>query len=316
MTNRIKAAIIFLLAMIVVVIPQSASAFTPAPRSEDGFSYFDGSTVTNLTTGTEMTLGKFILEWTGDDAVLEIPAELGGVKMEVLSSGAVKDRDTLTAVILPASAMEIMSAAFKNCPNLEKAVIHDELQINSNPFVKCPALQEFVLDENAKRYGLVEGNLYNLETMSLLTAFPNESGTYVVPEGTLRIAGMAYSNVKDIVSIDLPEGLSQIGFYAFEACENLQEIRLPDTLTSIELGAFWECRSLGELVLPESLECIKNAVFVRCENLKTVYIPASVSEIGSTAFSECPNLQLIVEKDSYAEKWANENEVAYMYAYE
>ena len=305
-----KIRLVFLLSAILMITVGNAHAFTPAPRFENGFSFFDGSTIVNRTDGSEITLGQYILSWTGDDAILTIPAELGGAMMGHLESGAVKNCDTITTVILPDSSMAIFGGSFRNCPNLETAIIHDKLRISSNPFVECPSLREFILDENAEHFGLVEGNLYDLKTMTLLTPGQSASGDYSVPEGTKIIAAMAYFGRQEAESVALPDGLLYIGSNAFDSCVNLQEITFPNTLLSIAPLAFYRCENLENLVLPPSLEAIGNGAFAGCSKLTSVEIPPSVSQIGITAFRECPNIQLTVEKGSYAEEWAIETGVA------
>ena len=48
-----------------LVLPEEASAFTPAPIIEGDFAFFDGRTVVNYTDGTEMTFRKRIVGWFG-----------------------------------------------------------------------------------------------------------------------------------------------------------------------------------------------------------------------------------------------------------
>jgi len=100
---------------------------------------------------------------------------------------------------------------------------------------------------------------------------------------------------------------------AFWFCDSLKEIILPIALEEIEMTAFGGCIKLNEIRLPDGLKKIGELSFLECYSLYLAYIPASVYEIGKDAFDKCLNLTLVVEKDSYAEEYAKENKLNYIY---
>lgn len=286
----------------------AAQAFTPMPKQEDGFAFFDGSTVFNPTSGTEMTLDKRILFWQGDAESLEIPARLGGVEMESIDAGAISGAESLRELTLPGSTMRVSAGAVRDCPNLERAIVYDDLELRGNPFVNCPALREIecrpreiyyggspfaeppygMRSPVTKRYGTREGCLCDMLWNTLLTPVIDDAGNCVVPEGIRNIGQMAFSGRSDLRSLALPEGVERIESDAFANCENLTEIALPDALETISASAF-----------------------CNCESLERFSIPSSVRSIGDGAFEGCPRLTLSVEAGSYAQQWAEENGVAY-----
>jgi len=56
--------------------------------------------------------------------------------------------------------------------------------------------------------------------------------------------------------------------------------------------------------------------FDTCKGLTSVTIPASVSNIGRGAFDGCPGLTLTVMEGNYAEAYARENGIPYVYGAE
>ena len=71
--------------------------------------------------------------------------------------------------------------------------------------------------------------------------------------------------------------------------------------------------ALGSVVLPEGVTSIADWAFAGCSALSSAIVPASVTSIGYDAFGECPLLTLTVESGSYAEQYAIENNIPYVY---
>ena len=63
--------------------------------------------------------------------------------------------------------------------------------------------------------------------------------------------------------------------------------------------------------IPESVKEIGENAFRECENLEKVKIPASVEKIGENAFLDSEKVEIITPKNSYAEKYAKENNIPY-----
>ena len=93
-----------------------------------------------------------------------------------------------------------------------------------------------------------------------------------------------------IAHVVIPEGIESIAKKAFRCAKVLKTVDIADTVVSIGEKAFEDC-----------------------ELLRQVFIPASVTEIGEGAFLDCPELILMVEEGSYAEQYAIENGLKYVY---
>lgn len=86
---------------------------------------------------------------------------------------------------------------------------------------------------------------------------------------------------------------------------------LPDALFVIGKEAFANT-AVETIVFPDSLSIVGERAFAGTLNLKTATIPESVEYIGKHAFYGSPKLVIRGAKGSYAEKWAQENNVAFI----
>ena len=107
--------------------------------------------------------------------------------------------------------------------------------------------------------------------------------------------------------------MKSIGEWSFKGCTSLKSITIPDSVTIIGECAFSECTSLESITIPNSVISIEDEAFGGCKNLKSVIIPGSVTTIGEDVFWGCTKLEsLIGVPGSYAEKWAEENNIPFI----
>uniref|UniRef100_A0AB33IV87 Leucine-rich repeat domain-containing protein n=1 Tax=Prevotella sp. GTC17254 TaxID=3236794 RepID=A0AB33IV87_9BACT len=84
-------------------------------------------------------------------------------------------------------------------------------------------------------------------------------------------------------SVIIPQGYTSVGDYAFSQKRNLATINLPTGLTSIGNNAF-EYTAINAITLPNSLKSIGNYGFRQCPNLKTISFPEGFEKLGDHAF--------------------------------
>jgi len=155
-------------------------------------------------------------------------------------------------------------------------------------------------------------------------------GVYYVPEtvtGHLRIPSSingykviwilrgAFSDCKNLTSVELPEHIDSIGSIAFADCTSLVSINIPNSVTAINNMAFRDCKSLKTIEIPKSVIRMYTGTFENsgltkieipssidkipsifckgCEYLKEVIIPKSITEINNRAFQDCPALESV-----------------------
>ena len=83
-------------------------------------------------------------------------------------------------------------------------------------------------------------------------------------------------------------------------------------ITSIGEFAFYYCSGLTSITILTSVTSIGGYAFSGCSSLTSITIPSSVTSIESYAFEDCDKLVIYVESGSEAEKYVNDNELAFV----
>ena len=105
------------------------------------------------------------------------------------------------------------------------------------------------------------------------------------------------------------KSVTSIGNMAFLDCSNLSEINIPEGITSIGHHTFYNCRSLSEINIPEDVTSIGDYAFHNCSSLRKINISKGVTSIGERTFYGCSTLIIYVEENSYAQVYANKNNI-------
>ena len=136
---------------------------------------------------------------------------------------------------------------------------------------------------------------------SSYSEYPDEySGSVVIPEtvtyedityNVTSIGSYAFTNCKELTSIDLPNSISNLGDYTFFGCETLTSVHLPTQIKEISSYCFSYCSSLAEIELPQSIVAIREYAFWY-SSLKTINLHENITIIESCAFASC-NLEEI-----------------------
>jgi len=148
--------------------------------------------------------------------------------------------------------------------------------------------------------------------------------TYVLEDGGATITGYVEELSGDLVIPSELDGhpVTSIGEWAFKDCISLTGLTIGSNVASIGDLAFFACESLISVTLPDSVTSIGSLAFADCFSLSSVTIPAGVTNISNDAFQISPELAgfhakvtltLYVEKGSYAEQYAEANNLSYVY---
>ena len=163
------------------------------------------------------------------------------------------------------------------------------------------------------------------------------------------IGDEAFSGCRALTSIELPDSVTSMGVNLFAGCESLKNIQVsleqpvfavidgvlfnkaekslicypagkqeeayevPQGIQQIKFGAFAGCRFLTTIELPDSVTSIGDFAFAGCSSLTSIELPDSVTSIGDRAFEKCDNLTMTVQRDSYAARYAKDNNLNYTY---
>lgn len=153
--------------------------------------------------------------------------------------------------------------------------------------------------------------------------------------GITKIGTGAFSNMANLKEINLPYSLTSIEISAFQGCQSLHNIDIPNTVKSIgalafsdsgiqhisipnsveTLGeaVFQDCHQLISVILPNSISKLCTYTFLRCYELTTVEIPDNITEIENWTFHDCPKLVISTSKGSFADTYAQENNIPVKY---
>lgn len=103
-----------------------------------------------------------------------------------------------------------------------------------------------------------------------------------IKEGTIGIAGYAFSGKGFLTSVTIPNSVESIGYQAFYGCKDLVYITLPSNLASIGNYAFYDCGLTDVYSKSENVPSASSSSFSKSGNIR-LYVPsASLEEYKST----------------------------------
>ncbi len=209
---------------------------------------------------------------------------------------------SLSGITIPNSVVSIEYRAFYNCTNLASITIP-----NSVTSIGIGAFDNTLWFNNHLSDGMVYAGrvAYRYKgTMIVGTSITLTEGTLgiaggafsgctnlagiTIPNSVVSIGGSAFSGCTSLASVNLGNSVVSIGSWAFNNCKSLTSITIPNSVTSIGDYAFSFCSSLTSVTIPNSVITIGESVFCYCSALKSVSIGSSVKKIGNEAFCYCP----------------------------
>ncbi len=172
-------------------------------------------------------------------------------------------------------------------------------EIAFNAFADCSSLKSVVFPQGIKKIG--DKSFSNCSSLT----------SVVIPDGVAEIADAAFEGCSSLKSVEMPESVESVGIGAFRNCSSLTSVDLPDGIETIREETFLNCRSLSSATLPPRLKGVKRMAFANCESLRSLVIPETTTSVSDSAFSGCRFLSLRVFRESYAERFAERNDIQY-----
>lgn len=224
-----------------------------------------------------------------------------------IKTGAFKDNDTLTEIIVPDTVTTIDGGAFKNMKALESITLpfvgasatgdatFNQTNPEENKAVNIERTFAYIFGEDKYEGGTAINVTYkpaasSEESSSDVRYLPLALRNVTVKNSAnYKIPMYAFAGNILINSVTLSGGVDEIGEYAFSGAKALQSVKIPATVKTINKYAFSGCVNLKDGLVFENpassvLTSVKEHAFDGA-GLKSIELPASVIEIGENCFA-------------------------------
>lgn len=200
--------------------------------------------------------------------------------LKSIGNNAFQNCKTFTSIDIPNGVTTIGASAFSSCSNLASISIPSSVvSVGSSAF-----------SGTAWYTNLPNGMVYFGSIAYNYKGTMPENTTIEIKEGTTSIAGGAFTNCVNLVSISIPSSVTYIGNNAFYYCSGLKSVDIPYNVKNIETNTFAGCTSLTSVKISDGVISIGPYAFSGCRSLKSLNVPNSITGIGYYAFSGCSGL--------------------------
>ena len=199
-----------------------------------------------------------------DENVIEgdivFPSKLGEYPVVSINECAFLNNTKITGIKIPDSIRQICYDAFSGCSNLNKIILHNNIQrIDQYAFLGTAYMNDINNWENGSLY--IGKYLIKVEK-TVKNGFP------ILPD-TVGIANEAFDGCMNLTEMIIPYGVKYIGNYAFYNCGSLCYIHIPSTVLSI--GPILINDGLLDYICSDSEDCFvktyaeeNNITFFKC----------------------------------------------------
>ncbi len=225
------------------------------------FEAFPGATIPQYT----QAIGGGAFVYTTGVKTLDVPESVTQIEWKAFGLCDVEE------VTIPGSVEEIDMYVLWQCKNLRRLTFKegvrslrlDSVSFSSIGLIEIPStLTEMdytaLRGTDLREIRVAEGNpVFYSEGNCIMqregTRLFKGGSNSIVPANTLAIGDYAFSDIENLIEIDIPASVKSIGNYAFGGCARLRHIRLPEGLEEVGEGAFAYCSSLDGVAIPDSV---------------------------------------------------------------
>lgn len=195
----------------------------------------------------------------------------------------------LTSINIPKNVTKIGSLAFSNCYYLNK-IQYDSVKIENNSSTNNIFNLAGTLVENGIKVTVGK----NVPAIPSYLFYNSSKENYAnitevfFAEGSIctEIALLAFSNLAELVTINLPNGIKKIANFAFSGCEKMEiSVDFPN-IEVIGRSAFENCKKIDSIIIPKGITSIEESTFSSCSGVTSLSLPVGLKTIGASAFRE------------------------------
>lgn len=226
-----------------------------------------------------------------------IKLDISDADVKVIPDECLKNKKTLTEIVLPKNLETIGRSAFEGCSLLGEVKLPATLKsIGDRAFSECNSLAgDIIIPAGCTELGAEAfKNCYAINNVSIKStglseikesSFENcrSIDNVELASGIVTIGNSAFAEA-GILSINFPAGLKEIGENAFYGCFYLTNVNLPSSLNTIGTGAFSQSGLVG-INLPANITVIEDSTFEGCNDLRYVNLSSGLTSLGSHAIA-------------------------------
>lgn len=273
--------------------PNYPSNPTPTPEPY----YPSDPTPTPTPTHSDFVIENGVLKYyNGNGGDVVIPTGVTSIGDSAFEGGTGVSSKGLTSIAIPNGVTSIGNRAFFACHDLINVTIPNSVtNIGDAAFWCCSSLVNLTIPNGVTSIGSrAFDGCSSLESIT-------------IPSSVKTRIGSGMFDIK-LTSVTIN---CDIGDKTFMWFRNLKNVIIGDCVTSIGNNAFDGCVGLTNITIPDSVKSIGDYAFYLCKNLTSVTIGNGVKSISESAFEGCPNLTICGSSGSYAETYANNNNIPF-----
>lgn len=249
--------------------------------------------------------GATVERYTGGEANVTVPSDLGGKPVAALGRRAFKGNKYLVTVTLPPTTTDIGLECFKNCESL-KAVygLEHTCFIGNSAFWGCSSLSDVKLGSGLRKLdNMAFRECVSLKRLTLPSALKTIGyGVFIdcdaleavtIPASVTSLGDNSFESCDSLQTVSIQAALETMGTSVFNCCSSLTSVSIGGNVQAIGGYAFYHCTALDSVSLASGLREIGYDAFDGCTSLSAIQIPGTVRTIGRSAFNDCSSLRSV-----------------------
>lgn len=229
-----------------------------------------------------------ITGYSGSDAVVKIPAQIGGYTVKSIngkssSKSIFANPGQITEIIIPEGITSIGNYAFTRCESLTSVTIPESVtSIGSYAFYRCSALDSVELPNALETIGSRAFYSCNALTEFSIPASVTSIGTPVISGSDLREISVDANNTAYCSADGVLYNKDKTNLMLYPAAKESVEYRIPDTVKTFDEYAIVSTYNLREMYIPSSLtEVNGDNNFYQCRALENFYV-----DVNNTVYTD------------------------------